>query len=230
MQSNAAIDLKLTNGQSISGHVQGTANTPLSNVSVFVFDANGKLAGEGSTNALGNYFVGGGLTGGTYYAATTNGVDRGVGGGYINVLYSGITCPLACAVTAGTPITVGSSPVANINFNLGKGVGFAGKVVDRNNIPLALITIMVVNASGSIVGNFSTDSLGKYHASGLPAGTYYARTKNSLGLLDILYGGAYCIGNCSVLASAPILISASSQPQTINFLLEPVDIFANGFE
>ena len=230
-QSTAAIDLKLPTGQTISGQIHdATTSVPLAHATVYFFDSTGKLIGDGTTDALGSYLSTGGYTAGTYYAATANGSTRGVGGGYVNALYSGSNCLLGCNVTAGTPITIASAPVTGVNFSLGKGIGFAGTVINGSGNPLALVTIAVVDAAGKPAGSFTTNSLGNYSADGLPAGTYYARTTNNLGLQEKLYGGNNCTGSCNALAGKPIVISSGNQPQNINFDLSFDRIFGNRFE
>lgn len=230
--STAAIDLKLATGQTISGHVKDSAtNAPLANATVYFFNASRALVGDGVTDALGDFTSSGGFAPGTYYAATANGVARGVEGGYINGLYSGGNCLLGCDVLTGTSITVNAAPVTGVNFNLGKGIGFAGKVTDAANNPLALVTVEIVDANNQAAGSFTTDSLGHYAVDGLPAGSYYARTRNNLGLQDILYGGAACNGNCNIRSSNPIPTAVGSEPQNINFVLQlPDPLFKDGFE
>jgi hypothetical protein len=184
------------------------------------------------TDALGNYLSSGGFAAGTYYAATASGAARGAGGNYINARYASGNCLLACNVTGGTAIAVSSSPVTGIDFALGQGIGFGGKVVDGANNPLALVEVDVYDGTGVAAGVFQTDSLGRFAANGLPAGTYYARTRNVLGLQDVLFGGAPCNGNCNVLAGNAVgPINAGNQPQNIDFVLTSIDlVYKNGFE
>jgi hypothetical protein len=154
-----------------------------------------------------------------------------VGANYINALYSGGNCLLGCTVTGGTAITVTSAPVTNVKFNLLQGIGFAGTVLDGSDNPLPLVTVSVVDTGGKLAGKFSANSLSKYVSNGLSAGTYYARTSNVLGLQDQLYGGSACAGNYNVLLGTPIVISAPSQRQNINFSLTlSSNLFANSFE
>ena len=230
--NNAAIDLKLPTGQTIAGTVKDVGtNLPIAGVTVYFFDAAGNLVGDGVTDAIGNYISAGGFAPGTYYAATANGVARGAGNSYVNARYATGTCLLACNVTGGTAIGVNAVPVTGINFNLGKGIGFGGKVVDGANNPLALVEVDLYDAAGTPAGTFQTDSLGRFAANGLPPGNYYARTRNVLGLQDLLYGGPPCVGNCNVLGGTAIPTSVGNEPQNIDFVLTLADaLFKNGFE
>jgi hypothetical protein len=219
-------------GQTIGSLVDNaTTSSAIIGASVYLFDSSVAQVGEDTTDALGKFVSSGELPAGTYYAAAANGTTSGVSSNYINSLYSDSNCLLGYTVTGGTATTAASTPVTGVNFNLLQGIGFAGTVLDSNANPLSLVAITVVDASGKVAGKFSTNSLGKYLSNGLPAGTYFARTSNVLGLQDQLYGGTDCTGNCNILLGTPIVFSAPSQPQNISFSLTlPSNWFANSFE
>jgi Carboxypeptidase regulatory-like domain len=228
----ANIDLTLNNGQTISGNIKDVAsNVPIKEVTVYIFDAVGIRVGDGSSNALGNFTSSGGFVPGTYYAATADGVTRGAGNGYVNQRFAGGNCLLSCDTQAGTPIVIASDPVTGINFALNQGVGFSGSVVDGNAQPLALVTVLAVDSTGRAAGRFTTDSLGQYTATGLIAGTYFARTFNDYGLPDQLYAGSPCAGSCFVIGGTPIVIDSVNQPADIDFILSvQALIFSSSFE
>src|SRR5436190_22648074 len=58
-----------------------------------------------------------------------------------------------------------------------------------------------------------------YSSSGLPAGTYFARTFNSLGFVDQLYNGITCISCFPVTTGTPISVTVGSTTGNINFAL-----------
>lgn len=229
----ANINLQLPPGQTISGTVtDATTSQPIPDVTVHFFNAAGVEVGQATTNALGQYVSEGGLAAGSYRAATTNGVTRGAGDGYVNRLYDDQNCLLACNFAGGTPISVSSAPTTGIDFALSKaGPGMTGTVRDVLGNPLALITIRVFDASGTLAGVAQTNSVGVFRLDGLPAGNYFARTVNDFGYEDRLYGGAICGAGCNPLAGTPIVVPATTQVQNIDFTLGfPDPVFANGFE
>ena len=229
----ANIDLRLPVGQTISGTVQDAgSSSPLSGVTVYLFDAAGALAGQARTDALGAYVSEGSLPSGTYYAATANGSQRGVQQGYVNALYDGQLCLLDCDVTAGTAIAVAATPVSAVDFSLSTaGLGVTGTVRDGNALPLQLVLVEIYAANGVLAGTATTNSQGVFAINGLPAGNYFARTRNNLGLADRLFGGGVCDVSCNPLDGSPIAVPVSNQIGNIDFvLLRPDPLFNDGFE
>jgi hypothetical protein len=230
---NNAIDLELPPGQTISGTVRDAGNNqPIAGVTVYFFNSAGVEVGEATTNGEGRYTSDGGLAPGSYRAATANGVARGAGAGYVNQLWTGQNCLLACDYASGSAITVSNAPTTGIDFNLVRaGDGMTGTVRDAQNNPLALITIRVFTAAGVLAGTVQTNSQGFYRINGLPAGNYFARTVNEFGFEDRLFGGAACGAGCNPLNGNPIAVPASGEIGNINFVLSLPDLmFRNGFE
>ncbi len=228
----ANINLRLPVGQTIAGTVRGNNNQPLNGVTVFFFDSTGAPSGQAVTDGLGQYISEGSLPSGTYYAATANGLRRGAGQGYVNRLYNGQNCLLDCAVTAGTGIALGGSPATGIDFNLGTaGVGISGTVRNAGGQAIPLVRIEIYDSNGVLAGLAQTNSLGMYSVDGLPAGNYFARTSNNLGLQDRLFGGSECGANCNPLAGTAIVVPQQAGIANIDFVLAPRELlFANGFE
>ena len=229
----ANINLQLPPGQTISGTVTDAATSqPIPGITVYFFNSAGVEVGQATTNALGQYVSEGGLAAGSYRAATTNGTTRGADNGYVNRLYNGQNCLLACNFAGGTPISVTSAPTTGIDFALSKaGPGMTGTVRDVLGNPLALITIRVFDASGTLAGVAQTNSVGVFRLDGLPAGNYFARTVNDFGYVDRLFGGVVCGTGCNPLSGSPIAVPVSTQIQNIDFTLGfPDPVFANGFE
>ena len=229
----ANINLRLPTGQTIAGTVRDAgSNAPLAGVTVYFFNSSGAAVGQAITNGAGQYLSEGSLPSGTYYAATANGVSRGAGNGYVNRLYNGQNCLLACNVTSGTAINVSTAPVTGIDFNLATaGLGLTGTVRDGAGQPLQLVGVDIYDSAGRLAGTATSNSQGVYAVKGLPAGNYYARTRNNLGLQDRLFGGAVCGSGCNPLSGTPIAVPASAQIGNIDFVLTlPDPVFANGFE
>ena len=76
------------------------------------------------------------------------------------------------------------------------------------------------DASGRRVASGFPDAQGRYLTdTGLPAGTYYARTSNVGGYVNRLYDGLPCPGTCTVTAGLPIVVAAGSTTNGVNFSL-----------
>jgi hypothetical protein len=236
LRSVANIDLRLPAGRAIAGKVTQGA-TPLNGVRVSVYNASGAVVGSGVTDALGDYVIQATLpvgAGVNYFAATTSTSERGVGNGLISKAWNDVPCMLACGITAiGTPIALsaGVAPLSGINFNLQPGGGLTGTVRNLIGDPLTLVTVIVVDNAGKIVGVAQSDSLGAYRVDGLTPGNYFAYTSNVLGLVNRVYGGALCAPACNPAGGTPIAVIGTAFTNTIDFALGLQDnVFANGFE
>lgn len=209
------IDFALAAGGNISGTVLSAGGTPLQGVFVQIFnDTGGFSVATASTNDAGK-FIAKGLPTGSYVAKVSNAP------GFIDQLYSGTVC-LNCSVSLGTriPVTVGST-TANINFTLTQG-GRIGWTITAagGGAPIAGVGVgvQVYNATGQFMTSGFTSSAGTYVTSGgLPAGTYYARTFNSVGFINQLHSAITC-QSCTTSAGNPIPVTLGATT-TVNFSL-----------
>jgi hypothetical protein len=215
--TTADIDFALMPGGRIGGTITNAAgSTALANTTVNVYDSTGWVVTSGHTDAWGNYVTSSGLPTGTYYAQTWNRL------GYINEWYDHIVCP-DCSVTSATPIVVTTgATIGSIDFALATGGRIAGKVThEASAAPLANVVVSVYNASNQLVTEASSEIAGNYITDGgLPAGSYYARTVNSLNLVDKLYNNLPC-NHCTPSAGTPIAVSVGATTTNINFALRP---------
>ena len=251
------INFSLSEGYSFSGIITDlNTNIPIPNVHVLVYRdmgagvvkfANWATTSDGSDAggpAIGSFEVTG-LPAGTYYARTNNGSDLPFfesslsdvdPQGWIDILYSNISCPDNCDVTQGTPILLGPNRIqgTTIDFNLTKGGTISGKVIDsEQNGPISEITINIYDDNGDFISSTVTDELGNYISKGLNAGTYYLTTSSYDLLVDVVYGNEYCIDdNCNPLNATPIQLNESEQKTDIGFILKARYriLFKNGFE
>ncbi|MGJ8662178.1 MAG: MSCRAMM family protein [Marinicella sp.] len=245
------IDFALSPGFSFSGTITELgSSTPIPEVHVLVYDAAGNFANWATTNELGDFTVHG-LPAGTYYAITNNGsnlpfmgLNQTEAGGWIDILFDGTPCPgSACDVTTGDPIVLGGPGIESANgldgvggtvydFGLNPGGTITGQVRNKfNQVPASGIDVNVYDSSGEFFGSYQTDNDGNYMTVGFPAGTYYLTTSNNGALLDVMYGGAYCIdGNCNPLDASPLVISGSETLVDRDMELNPDYIFRNGME
>jgi hypothetical protein len=234
VNATANIDLRLPTGRAVAGKVTRGVQ-PLAGVTVFIFDSTGKVVASGTSDALGDYVTNGSLpAGNSYFAATSSPTQRGALGGLINQAWNNVPCMLNCvvpAVATAIPLPAGVAPLSGINFNLQAGGGLRGTVRTTAGAPLSLVSVLVVDSAGRTVGSAQSDSLGNYQIDGLIAGNYFARTSNSLGLQDQLFGGATCAVGCNPLLGTPIAVSGTILTPAIDFgLSQPDPIFRDGFE
>ena len=77
----------------------------------------------------------------------------------------------------------------------------------------------VYDAAGNYVTYAFSDASGTYVSEdGLPAGTYYARTWNSLGMIDELWDNITCL-ECDVTTGTPIAVTVGTTTPGIDFAL-----------
>ncbi|HXY39136.1 MAG TPA: carboxypeptidase regulatory-like domain-containing protein [Vicinamibacteria bacterium] len=215
--TTTGIDFALAPGGRISGTVRDTSTgQPIVGMYVDLYDSAGNWLVEAETNAVGVYTSARGLVSGTYFARTGGGL-------YPYQLYRNLTCPDPCTVTAGTPIAVTAGAITTgIAFNLTPMGRISGTVRDAaNGQPLADIEVWVYDSAGREVDLGFTDGSGAYTTDiGVPTGTYYARTANSLGYQDQLYRGVSCAGGtCTVTEGTPIGVTVPAVTHGIDFTL-----------
>ncbi len=219
--TTAGVDFALEAQGVISGTVTDSATgAALSDVEVDIYDSNGNLFTKGWTDANGNYSSSDGLPIGTYYAGTVNWA------GYYDELYDNLPCTGGCKVTAGTPIAVtADAATGGIDFALDPGGGRISGTVTDSLTPtgLSAVTVDIYDATGNRVTGGHPDASGSYTTQGgLPAGTYYARTANSIGYLDELYDDLPCVsGDCDITTGTGILVGAGAMTSGIDFALDP---------
>lgn len=92
-------------------------------------------------------------------------------------------------------------------------------------LPLEEVSVSIFDQHGFYVAQVLTGSDGRYQFSDLNSGTYFARTYNSEGLLDELYGGLPCpnasFSQCNPKTDTPISVNAGVFTSEIDFNLGP---------
>ncbi len=210
------IDFVLDPGSRIEGTITNTANgQPIANVAVLFFDSTGHTHfASAFTDNAGHYISDGGSGTGSVYVMTQNTV------GFQNEVYNNVKC-IACDPTTGSqvPVTLGVN-TTSIDFALDPGGQITGTVTNGTSTPLPNVYVVVTNASGAIVNTYATNASGVYASEGLPAGTYYAYTRNSAGLVDQLYNNMICAGaRCTPTTGTPITVTLGLTTANINFVL-----------
>jgi hypothetical protein len=229
--TTSGINFALASGGMISGTVTAAAGgAALSSVSVEIYDSSAYYVGYAYTNASGVYTTSG-LPTGTYYA-----FFRPNSAGYVRTLYANVPCPTypttsgssGCLLSSGTPISVTSpNTTSGINAALSAGGSISGTVT--NSSTSAAVANVEVDAyylmpSGSTysIGWATTNAQGAYSIAGLPTGSYYLRTYNSLGLVNEAYNNIACSPNsCSVTSGAQVSVTSPNTTSGIDFALTP---------
>ncbi|AKS41484.1 MSCRAMM family protein [Wenzhouxiangella marina] len=230
--ASSGIGLALSRGASLSGRLtDAQSGSPIVGATVYVRTLDGRVAASGVTDGLGDYRTDGSLPDGQYYVSTASGTQRGVDDNYINELYPDVDCPLDCDLSLGTIVDLNGIDVGGFDFALDKGAGVAGHVRNADNQPLVQVEVLFFDGQGRAVGSARSDSLGFYRVSGLPAGDYFAHTRNVLGLADVTLGDQPCDGNCDPLDGTSVNVPASGQVTGIDFVLDvPDSIFLDRFQ
>jgi len=187
----------------ISGRVTNTTGLGLMNVRIDFYQPLGSgwspIVASATTDANGSY-VRPGLVAGEYAVKTTNTAL------YVDEAYNDVICLgllSECAGLTRVAVAAGGS-VSNIDFVLSPGGGISGRVTDAagTGLPNVLVAPYQKTATGgytSLYGRY-TDASGNYAiTTGLPTGTYYLKTSNSVGYVDEVYNDVACakgIGSC----------------------------------
>jgi hypothetical protein len=205
---------------SLTGVVTSAAAAPIPGVTVNVYDSAGAMVRSATTDGAGE-FGAASLTPGIYYVLTGGGTS------YIDKLFNDLPCPYgSCTPTAGTPVVVSAGAnTPNVNFSLSPGGVIAGTITASGGAtPLSGINVLVYDGSGSIAARGTTNASGVYGTTpGLPTGTYYARTSNTVGRADQLYFGIPCAGgSCAIAGGTPVSVTAGVTTPGIDFSLAPV--------
>lgn len=215
--TTSGIDFALTPGGRISGTVtEDVGFSGISAVYVDIYDSTGRFVTEGYTDGSGNYLSHSGLPTGNYHARTYN------GDGYIDELYDDIQCVGNCDKTSGTPIavTIGIE-TTGIDFELAEGGLISGSIEDGStHLPISSAWVSIYDNSGNYVSTEYPDGAGIYTSqTGLPTGTYYARTNNDDGYLNELYDDILCASDCTETDGTPISVTKGATTSSIDFEL-----------
>jgi hypothetical protein len=215
----ATADLNLTSGGRISGTVTNfVGGAGINPLTVNVYNTAGVNVASGQTSGTGAYTTRA-LPDGTYYLKTINTL------GFVDKLYDNAFCPGGgCPVVTGTPVVVaGTGTVGGKNFVLSTGGRISGNVAGPGtpNFPTIQFgtNVQIYNDTGVFLGSSTLDGSLNYTSFALPAGRYYARTANSLGLIDQLYSGVACSPSCTITGGTPIDVVAGATTGGKNFTL-----------
>lgn len=215
-----------------TGVIAGTvteegSGTPLEGTWVEIYDSDGVWVTGGTANSSGVYASSLGLASGDYYARAYS------YSGHIDELYDDIQCVGWRDPTNGTPISViDGSTTSGIDFALTKGGLISGNITDEDTTNgIQSLEVDIYTASGGYVSYAITDGSGNYiTTTGLPTGTYYARTYNADSYLDEIYDDIPCLGSCTVTAGTAISVTIGVETTGIDFELTPGGAISGHFE
>jgi len=239
-EQRLGVDFNLEYGGKISGVVTDLiTGNPLVAQYVQFYDAAGLVAGGAVVRANGNYISQRALPPGTYSVRTGSMFDGVFNAPYVMEKYDqagNIDCPgVTCDLTVGNvvvPAYVRQTPrdpvaeaaaatVTGIDFALSTAFSFSGTITELGSAnPIPDVHVLVYDDNGVFATWATTDAMGDFTVSGLPAGTYYALTNNGSNLpfigffptevgtwIDILFGGTPCPGStCDVTTGDPIVL------------------------
>lgn len=221
----AGIDFHYRRGGNIRGRVRRADNgQPLGRIFVRAHDRSGAVAGSGSTDAQGDYRIGG-LPAGEYFVRTS----LPMGGDTANLpvqnqLYPALPCSPSCNPLSGGAVTVqADSSTAGIDFSLPPGAELVGRV-RRNGVALAAATVEVYSPLGNLLGSAVTQNDGHYRVLGMAAGQAHVRTRS--GSVDQVYGGSDCHpADCALAGGSAVTLSTSTPVMGVDFdLAEPASL------
>jgi protocatechuate 3,4-dioxygenase beta subunit len=236
---SSGVDFLLPRSGAIAGVVvREPSGAPIPSLYVAAWNSNRTLVAEAWTDSSGSYALRG-LATGSYFVATRSGYGYGV----LDELFDDIPClggpPEGCDPTKGTPIAVvEGSTTRFIDFALrpwGRE-GITGTVTDLGSGgPLEGVAIDFWDSGGEWRGAAMSGASGSYLAE-LSPGTYWASTDNPLGYLNEIFddlpcpGGSAYSGACDPLLGDPVVVTEDAITGAIDFALEGLLPFADGFE
>ena len=242
-EQRVGINFLLQYGGKISGTVtDDSTGLPINSDDQWIqfYDSTGAVVGGGFIDPLtGDYISARAIPAGTYSVRTGSMFHGRFTPGYVmekydalgNIDCPGITCDLTAVNVvvdvfnpASGPDPVADATTSGIDFALDTGFSFSGTINDLTTLsPLPNVHVLVYDDTGAFAHWATTDINGDFTVSGLPAGTYYAKTNNGSNLpfmginlntvgswVDILYDNLSCPGSaCDVTSGTPIVLGGS---------------------
>lgn len=226
-EQRVGIDFHLEYGGKISGTVtDALTGMPIDyELAQYVqfYDAMGNVAGGAGILPDGTYTSQRAIAAGTYSVRTGSMFGGNLIAPYVMQKYDSsgnIDCPgVTCDLTLGNVVVAELATTTNIDFALSTAFSFSGTITELDSAnPIPDVHVLVYDDNANFATWATTDAMGDFTASGLPAGTYYALTNNGSNLpfmgyfpvdvgdwIDILFDGTPCPGSaCDVTTGTPI--------------------------
>jgi 5-hydroxyisourate hydrolase-like protein (transthyretin family) len=216
------INFALNVGATIQGGVVAADTLQaLAQVGVIVLNDQGGMVAMEFTRSDGTYAIRR-LPPGAYYVKILGGDPDGNATTYIPELFDDVPCLNSCDLLQGELVTASAGAATQVDFALTRGGQIAGRVTDSiTGLGIGQnVFIEVYDASGARVSTGITDDDGRYTTfSGLPTGTYFARTRFSQGHLNEAYNNIACAA-CDPTLGSPISVVAGATTGGIDFVLD----------
>lgn len=211
--ANVPVNFELAYGGEILGNVQGDG-LPLVGVTIRAYNSGGDQIASTTTDAGGDYLIGG-LVGGNVYLRTANAAP------YRNQRFDGLVCDAFCEVLAGTavPVTLGSQS-SGIDFTLEAGFAISGMVTNAgtgSGIPG--VRVDAFDGAGLLAGTAVALTGGAFEIDGLPDGDYRLKTTNALGYIDRVLGGDTCTPEPCEIGSGSLNVVSGADITGVNVAL-----------
>jgi hypothetical protein len=191
--NTAPVNFALAAGGSITGTATA-AGVPVLGIPIQVYDSTGVIVKTTTTDASGNYTVGGLPTGSYFVRTNTNSLTQN----YVIQFYNGLPFQGSAVIATPVDVTVGATR-SGVNFALVAGAALSGSVKATGSLaPIQNAQITVYSGTGSFMKTGTTDFQGNYTVTGLAAGNYYVSTSspgpNPPFYVDELYNNLPCVG------------------------------------
>jgi hypothetical protein len=257
LENEVGINFLLDKGGKISGTViDSVTGLPIVNTrerrfQVEFYDATETVVGSAFINDDGTYISARSLPAGDYAARTGSMFVGQLNEPYVNEKYNEIDCAgVACDLSTADITVTTEVETTGINFTLSEGYTFSGTITDVvTSAPIPNVHVLVYKDMGAgevKFANWATTSdgtvaggpaIGTFEVTGLPEGTYFARTNNGSNMpfftsgfrtvppgswIDILHSNIACPGMCDVTTGTPIILGPARGGATvIDFSLNP---------
>lgn len=262
-ENRVGINFLLDKGGKISGTILDEITglpvsiDPNERLQVQFYDASENVIGASFVSEDGSYISARSLPAGNYAVRTGSMFVGDLISPYVNEKYNDIECSgIACDLSTADVAVATETTTANIDFALTTGNSFSGTVTDlATSAPIAGVNVLVYKDMGAGIVKFANwaqtsdggagnPPIGTFEVSGLPDGTYYAKTgygsdlpffvstfhdiggSAPIGWIDILYENMPCLADCDVTLGTPIVLpvvtespNATNGTTTVNFAL-----------
>jgi hypothetical protein len=187
--------------------------TPLAGVTISASNLDGVVDASTVSGIDGRYVLA--LTPGPRRVRSSN--DQG----FIDELHANVSCPAGiCDPGLATTVSVATgASLPGIDFALARSGRISGRVTEAGGMPIDALPIEVVDTNNVVAGSTATVA-GDYAVEGLPAGTYFLRTRAPSQFLDEIWDDRPCPrGTCAPATGTPIVVAANQSVGAIDFTL-----------
>ena len=239
-ENRFGINFHLEYGGKISGTItDAVSGLPINGgFSEYVqfYDSMGRVAGGAAIRDDGTYTAQRAIPPGTYSVRSGSMFTGDFISPYVMQKYApsgNIDCPgITCDLASGNVTVTALTTTTNIDFALSPAFSFSGTITELGSSdPIPDVHVLVYDDNANFATWATTDAVGDFTVSGLPAGTYYALTNNGSNLplmgyfpeevggwIDILFDGTPCPGSaCDVTTGTPIVLGSARGAQVLDF-------------